>query len=297
MNIVGLDEVTLSAPSLKEARRYLTDFGLKEAGTVDGELLFHAKDGTGLRVVARGGTPEDGPGFREALWGVSHTDTLHEIAAELRKDRDVSVDDGLVRSRDDDGNAIAFRVTRRVALLNDRAPINVPGIQPQRGFNEVHDFKADVQPSTFSHLVLHTRDVKRIEQFYAKRLGLRVTDRLTGTGVFLRVGGNADHHQLFFMQREPGRGLHHVAFHVRDLNEMMQAGKAMADKGWCSAWGPGRHVFGGNLFWYFDSPFGGQLEYDADMDVVDDSWVPREIKAGPSTASAWAMSYAASTAH
>lgn len=297
MNIVGLDEVTLSVRNLEEARRYLVDFGLKDVGEGADDLLFHAKDGTGLRVVACGAAPGAQPDFCEALWGVGDLATLDDIAADLRKDRDVSVGDGVVRSHDDDGNTIAFRVTRRVAIVNEQAPINVPGIEPQRGVNQVHDFKSAVQPSTFSHLVMLTKDVKRIEQFYAERLGLRVTDRLTGTGVFLRARGNADHHQLFFMQREPGRGLHHVAFHVRDLNEMMNAGKAMADKGWRSAWGPGRHIFGGNLFWYFDSPFSGQLEYDADMDVVDDKWLPRETKAGPNTSSAWAMSYAANPEH
>ena len=56
----------------------------------------------------------------------------------------------------------------------------------------------------------------------------------------------------------------------------MQAGKRFADKGYETFWGPGRHVFGSNWFWYFNSPVGCHVEYDADMDLHDDDWVARE---------------------
>ena len=38
--------------------------------------------------------------------------------------------------------------------------------------------------------------------------------------------------------------------------------------------GPGRHIVGGNVFWYFKNPCGGEVEYFADMDRADDNWVP-----------------------
>ena len=40
-------------------------------------------------------------------------------------------------------------------------------------------------------------------------------------------------------------------------------------------------MLGSNWFWYFNSPLGCHVEYDADMDLHDDTWVPREV---PSTA-------------
>jgi hypothetical protein len=66
---------------------------------------------------------------------------------------------------------------------------------------------------------------------------------------------------------------------------------AFAAKGWETLWGPGRHVFGANHFWYFDSPFGGKIEFDADMDVVDDNWSPREAAPGPKSAAVWATQF------
>jgi hypothetical protein len=67
----------------------------------------------------------------------------------------------------------------------------------------------------------------------------------------------------------------------------MIAGQQFVKKGGVSAWGPGRHIFGSNHFWYFKSPFGGNLEYDADIDVVDDQWVARETFIGPAAAAVW----------
>lgn len=296
MSIVGLDEVTLTTEDLGVARRFLSDFGLSLASESAHELVFVALDRTGVRIRPLGDPslppgPVEGPNIRQAVWGVSDAATLDRIAAELRKDREVRVADGVVSSVDDDGNAIAFRVTRRVALANELPPVNVPGLPPQRGVNRTVDFDSPIQPSTFSHLVMFTPDLRRIEQFYVSRLGFRTTDRFTGMGVFMRAEGNPDHHQLFFVQRPPAKGLNHIAFHVRDMNEVMLAGKRFCDKGWQPAWGPGRHIYGANVFWYFNSPFGGNIEYDADMDVVDDSWQPREVTPGPSTAAVWTTSY------
>ena len=52
----------------------------------------------------------------------------------------------------------------------------------------------------------------------------------------------------------------------------------MVQKGYESFWGPGRHKFGSNWFWYFNSPLGAHMEYDADMDHHDGDWVERETE-------------------
>ena len=65
--------------------------------------------------------------------------------------------------------------------------------------------------------------------------------------------------------------------------ELMQAGKRFSEKGYETFWGPGRHIFGSNWFWYFNSPFGCHVEYDADMDLHDDDWTAREAEIGEDT--------------
>jgi catechol 2,3-dioxygenase-like lactoylglutathione lyase family enzyme len=292
MSIVGLDEATLTAESVDEARRYLLDFGLIEASADGGHPLFLAQDNTGVRVapVDAADLPPavaSGPNVREIVWGVSDQSALNDLATELGRDREVRWDGSLLRTTDIDGNALVFRVTRRKGLSANPSLVNVPGMPPQRPVNSVQDFSSPIRPLTFSHLVLYTPDLERILDDYTNRLGFRITDRFTGAGAFMRAAGHSEHHQLFFILKPETRGLNHLAFHVRDHTAMMLAGKAFADKGWSPAWGPGRHIFGGNCFWYFKSPFGGNVEYDSDMDVVDDQWVPREAVMGPATAAAW----------
>jgi catechol 2,3-dioxygenase-like lactoylglutathione lyase family enzyme len=297
MSILGLDEATVTTDDLALARKFLQDYGLDEVESSERGFVFHALDGTGLRV-RHTSDPElpapyaSGPNIRQAIWGVSDVQTLDAIAAELVRDRPVQREGGMVLSVDDDGLPIGFQLTQRKPLRTELSLVNVPGLPPQRPVNAVPDFNQRVRPLTFSHLVVFTPDMARTEAFY-QRLGFRTTDRLTGSGVFMRAPGNQDHHQLFFVYRPQvaAKGLHHVAFHVKDHTEVMLAGMAFAAKGWQTLWGPGRHIFGANHFWYFNSPFGGKIEFDADMDVVDDNWLPREAAPGPRSASIWATSY------
>ena len=115
--------------------------------------------------------------------------------------------------------------------------------------------------------------------FYIDRLGFVVTDKFKNTGPFLRPQANKDHHVLFMIQT-PGymQGLEHLAFHMQGPTELMLAGSRMVQKGYESFWGPGRHKFGSNWFWYFNSPLGAHMEYDADMDHHDGDWVERETE-------------------
>jgi hypothetical protein len=89
-----------------------------------------------------------------------------------------------------------------------------------------------------------------------------------------------DHHTLFFIKTPPHmQGCEHFTFHMGGPTEVLTAGYSMANKGHQSFWGPGRHRFGSNWFWYFRSPLGCNIEFDADMDLHDDSWVPRTAAA------------------
>ncbi len=50
----------------------------------------------------------------------------------------------------------------------------------------------------------------------------------------------------------------------------------MERKGWAkSTWGLGRHRIASSGFLYLPYPAGGEAEYGANSDALDDSWVPR----------------------
>jgi len=144
---------------------------------------------------------------------------------------------------------------------------------------------AEARPRTLSHIVYFVPDMDKMANFYIDRLKFVVTDKFNNAGPFLRPQANWDHHCLFMIQTpEYMQGLEHVAFHMQGPTDLMLAGSRMVKKGYESFWGPGRHKFGSNWFWYFNSPLGTHIEYDADMDLHDDEWEARYADIQPETA-------------
>lgn len=293
MKIVGLDELVFGVDDVAACSRYLIDYGLKDVGAG----RYEALDGTAI-VLRHKDDPSLPPGIgtacmlRETVHGVADSATLDAIEAELRSDREVTRHGGVVRCVDDVGFPIAFQVTvrRQLALLSET--VNAPGAATQRGIN-VLGVRADanITPRTLSHVVYFVPDVPKAEAFYT-RLGFRVTDRLLGAGPFLQPAGTNDHHTLFLIQTPPHmQGVEHFTFHLGGPTEVMLAGTRFVEKGYQSFWGPGRHQMGSNWFWYFNSPLGCHVEYDADMDLHDPSWQPREMPAGADSSQAFLLQY------
>ncbi|MNR12300.1 Biphenyl-2,3-diol 1,2-dioxygenase [compost metagenome] len=179
------------------------------------------------------------------------------------------------------GFAIAFQITIRRPFQAPAELTNSPGSAPQRGINQV-GITPDMPalPRSLSHVVYFVQDSLKAEAFYSERLGFKTSDRFVGVGPFMRPAGSDEHHCLFMIQAPPHmKGCEHFTFHLGSGTEVLLAGTRLAKNGWTSFWGPGRHLFGSNWFWYFNSPLGCHVEYDADMDRHDDSWKAREAQA------------------
>ncbi|RQS14516.1 VOC family protein [Burkholderia sp. Bp8998] len=288
MNIIGPDTLVFGVDDVAACRQYLLDYGLLPVRGDDTGGRFEALDGTGIDI-ARRDDPALPPALgtasmlRKTIYGVADAATIDAIAAELRRDREVStLADGSIESLDDMGFAIGFQVTRRRSLAMAAEPVNAPGAPAQRAPNVVAvSDDAVLTPRTLSHVVYFVPDAAKAEAFYVERLGFRCTDRFTGVGPFLQPAGTLDHHTLFMIQTPPFmKGCEHFTFHMGGPTEVLQAGTRFVAKGYQSFWGPGRHRFGSNWFWYFNSPLGCHVEYDADMDLHDDAWNAREAPMG-----------------
>ena len=281
MRIIGPDELVFGVDNIDACATFLADYGLTDAG--DGR--FEALDKTALTLRAKDDPALPAPLptaslLRLTIWGVEDQAALDAIEAELSTDRTVTKEaDGTLRTKDDAGFEIAFRVTRRIKLDLPAELINSPGAKPGRAVNQVAaNQDAEARPRTLSHIVYFVPDMDVMANFYIKRLGFVITDKFTNTGPFLRPQANNDHHVLFMIQTPAYmQGLEHLAFHMQGPTELMLAGSRMVAKGYESFWGPGRHKFGSNWFWYFNSPLGTHMEYDADMDLHDGDWVEREV--------------------
>jgi catechol 2,3-dioxygenase-like lactoylglutathione lyase family enzyme len=289
MNIIGPDYLVFGVDDIAACAEFLTAFGLEPVNITDRGGLFAALDGTGL-VIRHKDDPDlpaplpTGSMLRQQVYGVRTEADLVAIADELGKDRKVhKLADGTIETTDDLGFALKFQVTIRRPLDMPAEKINAPGAPAQRAPNELGVWDGmPAKPRTLSHNVLFVPDMDAATGFYCKRLGFVITDVLEGAGPFLRPKANDDHHTLFFIRTpEHMKGIEHLAFHMGGPTELMVAGTRLTNKGFESFWGPGRHKFGSNWFWYFMSPMGCNVEYDADMDKHDDSWVARQTPITP----------------
>ncbi|PCH98297.1 MAG: glyoxalase [Rhodobacteraceae bacterium] len=290
MKIIGPDEVVFGVDDMNACGTYLSDYGLiKVAASSDTSERYEALDGTSVAIF-----PKDDPALAPALpsasmlrkttYGVVDQETIDAIKAELSTDRDVTVlADGSLEAYDDAGFLLGFQVTVRRKLSLEPELVNSPGAPMQRPVNQIGaDEDVPALPQSLSHIVYFVPDSTVCEKFYVERLGFVVTDRFKGAGPFLRGQASIDHHCLFMIQTpEYMKGIEHFAFHMQGPTELMLAGARMVKKGYSSFWGPGRHKLGSNWFWYFNSPLGTHLEYDADMDLHDDNWVPRTEEMNP----------------
>ncbi len=285
MGIVGVDSAVFGVEDVEAARRFCRDYGLLEVEHGAAGAAFEALDGTNVVLRRAEDTslppaPVKGATGRETVWGVSDKAALEQIGAELAKDRQVRRDAaGVLHTMDDEGLALGFQVTKRHAYKAEPKPFNVSGLPPQRPMNHRVDFTELGHARSLGHIVFWSADPDRSMKFYLDRLGFKVSDHVKKGGVFARAPGSHDHHNLFFILKpDATTSFQHLECHFGDFQEVVINGGYVSRQGWKTARGPGRHVLGSNYFWYFVTPMGGAFELSADIDQIDDNWVPGEFE-------------------
>jgi catechol-2,3-dioxygenase len=145
------------------------------------------------------------------------------------------------------------------------------------------------QPLRITHVVLNSHAVDETQQFLIDALGFTLADR---TVAIAFMNCNADHHSLAVGIAD-NDALNHIAFLMPDTDAVMRGGGRLKDAGHPAQWGPGRHGPGNNVFNYFIDPFGVVIEYTADVQQVDESYVPRgpeDWKWPPGRVDQWGIS-------
>ena len=282
MTILRIEKLTYGVEDIAQCSEFLDTWGLQKIETKDNSASFKTFENQSIHLRLMDDPSllpsyEAGPTLREVVWGVDSHDALDEIEAELSKDRDVRKDDDdTLHSCDDRQNYLGFQIADIVEADHHEEDFNfIENIDRvnERGWPEER-----VKPIRIGHLVysIEAKDYELASAFYTDRLKFRISDQTKDGGTFLRADGSNYHHNLFLFHRQ---GTHpyfnHVAFEVSSFDQMMIGGTNMLKHGAKSVSGPGRHSLGSNWFWYFNNPCGGDIEYFADMDRMDDNWEPR----------------------
>ncbi|UXJ52017.1 VOC family protein [Pseudomonas citronellolis] len=294
MSVLGIDEITYGVEDLPRCRRFFEDWGLSLVEERADQVVFETLNGCRVVVAAldKPGLPpaiEPGSTVREVVWGVASADDLALYASRIATAPGFVEGGGRIGCTDPNGLAIRLQVTRKRELVleecgahntwNSKARINKPSPVYERA-----------TPVEVGHVVFFVKDVDACEAFYREAFGFQTSDRYPGRGAFLRTAEEGGHHDLFMLQLPaPRAGLNHVAFTVRDINEVFGGGMHIARCGWDTEIGPGRHPVSSAFFWYFKNPAGALVEYYADEDQLTGDWQPRSFEPGPTVFAEWAI--------
>jgi 2,3-dihydroxy-p-cumate/2,3-dihydroxybenzoate 3,4-dioxygenase len=145
------------------------------------------------------------------------------------------------------------------------------------------------RPIQLTHAVLNTVDQDAAERFAVAKLGFIVSDR-TAHMRFLRC--NRKHHCVAYAKAAVP-SLNHIAFEMKDTDAVMRGIARLREAGYESVWGPGRHGPGNNVFGYFIAPYGGVIEYTAEVSEVGDDYrvgTPEDWKWPPGRVDHWGIS-------
>lgn len=288
MPITAIAELNYGVEDIAECSTFFEAFGLRKLEGGDDHAVFEVQSGQRVNFYRLGDSrlPEKsaivGQGVHECVWAVENQADLDFLVKGLAADHELTTDEeGVVHFVTDFGQPIGLKVFRPRALVCSPSPTNAPGIVNR--LNVPRKWLSRAIPKTISHVVWGFLDVNRVFEFYRDRLGFKMTDVQKGVGIYIRAGRSSNHHSVMIADTfSPAFGFdgqfrfHHCNFGVEDFDEIMAGKSYLNRRGYKdNGWGLGRHRISSELFLYLPSPAGGEVEYGADCDQVDDQWRPR----------------------
>jgi catechol 2,3-dioxygenase len=171
-SVHSIDHFALNVPSLAEAERFFSSFGLDVAAT-DKELELRAADGHRWARVF--------PASRKSLAYLSFNCFEEDFAAICEQVKAAGAD--LVVSpnqgfwfHDPDGNLIQVKVGPKTTPFDKEPCVVASSNADERGAHMRSEAKT-VRPRRLSHVLLFSPDVLGALDFYGKALGLRLSDK------------------------------------------------------------------------------------------------------------------------
>ncbi len=288
MAIIGIASLLYGVDDVAACTRFFDDFGLKPAASDKDGGDFSLADGSEVMVralddAAIPASGVNGIGVREVIWGVDTAENLSALCDRLSDVVELAKsDDGVVRFLTPCGLPMGLKVFNKKPNVSSPDPVNAP--DRINRLNIHRRWRDRARPKAIGHVVFAVPNFWESFGFFEKYLDFRLSDYQRGFGVYARCDGSRHHHNIFFLNAnaklegmDGKTRFHHANFSVEDIDEIMIGANHMTRCGWeKSHLGLGRHRVDSALFYYIPCPAGGEAEYGADGDAIDDDWVPRE---------------------
>jgi catechol 2,3-dioxygenase-like lactoylglutathione lyase family enzyme len=288
MAIIGIERLIYGVDDLEASIRFFEDFGLvREKGAAAATFLLPEGSRIVVHPLGHPSLPKSslitGPGVQEIIWGVDSAEALETLIDGFGGDFPVSRDeDGVARFLPDFGVPMGLRLFAKTPVVCAPDPLNAPGYVNR--LNQHRKWRLRARPRLIAHVVFAVPGFDTAYKFMIDKLNFRLTDSQRDFGMYLRADGAINHHNFLLLNAnaplpdmDGTLKFHHANFGVEDIDEIMIGANHMVRRGWeASHFGLGRHRVDSALFYYLPCPAGGEAEYGADSDYVDDSWVPRD---------------------
>ena len=263
LGVHSIDHFALQVPDLAIARAFYDAFGLEVKDEADGVALYTRGNSHKWAHVSQGPVKQ----LSYLCFGVYDED-LAAFTARLDSNGVTRIDgagEGLW-IEGFDGLPINIRVAEKCSPDSKTRFVTASTAAGQSGaiFNSA---APKVHPRGLSHFAIYTTDVIAATAWYEKNLGLRLSDGSGPVVAFLHGPHGSDHH-LLALVGSTHRGMHHSSWDVGSFQEVGLGSAQMFRAGYKEGWGVGRHVLGGNYFYYARDPWGSYAEFSADIDYI-----------------------------
>lgn len=261
MSLLAFDHAVIRVQDLEAARRWYCDLlGLIELAR-DGEFIY----------LGCGGDEHFDLGLRPGGVGLDHMAFSVASVSELEETRERYLARGIacsaIERNPEPGVAAAFRLTVPTGQVFE---VMVRDGRTSYPHTTKWNPAAAHAPLDINHITFLADNVETPTRFYCEQLGFAFSDLLLPPDAenpwlfsFIRVGEN--HHDIAIVKGSVGNKLHHVAFLVNGVSEVVRFADRLGRFGWRIEAGVGRHGPGGNSFLYVRDPSGNRIEITADV--------------------------------
>ena len=135
---------------------------------------------------------------------------------------------------------------------------------------KVNNFYTKSIHAPLQHLTFASKDVERFQNFYQRKLGFQVTDRViksTGELATCFTTSNHEHHTIACFKSSQN-GMDHHSYEAGEWNNIKTWCDHFAQNNVKLMWGPGRHGPGNNLFVFIEDIDGNWIEISAELETV-----------------------------